>query len=185
MCFEGETGKGSGRSIPGFDLYDALKNSGEYLEKFGGHAMAVGLTMQKSEFEDFKNKFEKIAEEQNVKQILPTIKIDGKITRKDLSFDTIEEIRKLEPFGEKNKVPIFLYKNLKIDSIRALSEGKHLKLILKDGNYLIDAIGFNLGQLADKFLIGDSVDVVGTIETNKYNGIEKIQINLKDIMKSV
>lgn len=185
VCFEGETGKGSGRSIPGFDLYDALKNSGEYLEKFGGHAMAVGLTMQKSEFEDFKNKFEKIAEEQNVKQILPTIKIDGKITRKDLNFDTIEEIRKLEPFGEKNKVPIFLYKNLKIDSIRALSEGKHLKLILKDGNYLIDAIGFNLGQLADKFLIGDSVDVVGTIETNKYNGIEKIQINLKDIMKSV
>lgn len=185
VCFEGETGKGSGRSIPGFDLYDALKNSGEYLEKFGGHAMAVGLTMQKSEFEDFKNKFEKIAEEQNVKQILPTIKIDGKITRKDLNLDTIEEIRKLEPFGEKNKVPIFLYKNLKIDSIRALSEGKHLKLILKDGNYLIDAIGFNLGQLADKFLIGDSVDVVGTIETNKYNGIEKIQINLKDIMKSV
>ena len=75
-------------------------------------------------------------------------------------------------------------KNLKIHSIRALSEGKHLKLSLKDDNYWIDSIGFNLGHLAEEYRIGDKIDVVGTLEINQYNGRESIQINLKDIRKS-
>ena len=81
-------------------------------------------------------------------------------------------------------MPLFLYKNLRIDSIRALSEGKHLKLTLKDDNYIIDAIGFNMGALADEYLIGDKIDVVGTLEINSFNNVEKIQINLKDVRKS-
>lgn len=183
--FEDGEGKGSGRSIPGFDLHEALNYSSEHLEKFGGHAMAVGLTIKKEEFENFKSKFEEIAKIKNVKQIQPIIKIDSQITRKDFNFETIKEIKKLEPFGEKNERPKFLYKNLKINSIRALSEGKHLKLTLKDDNFMIDAIGFNLGSLASEFLIGDKVDVVGTLEENNYNGMEKIQINIKDIMKAI
>ncbi len=183
--FEDEEGKGSGRSIPGFDLHEALNYSSKHLEKFGGHAMAVGLTIKKEEFENFKSKFEEIAKIKNVKQIQPIIKIDSQITRKDFNFETIKEIKKLEPFGEKNERPKFLYKNLKINSIRALSEGKHLKLTLKDDNFMIDAIGFNLGNLASEFLIGDKVDVVGTLEENNYNGMEKIQINIKDIMKAI
>lgn len=183
--FEDGEGKGSGRSIPGFDLHEALNYSSEHLEKFGGHAMAVGLTIKKEEFENFKSKFEEIAKIKNVKQIQPIIKIDSQITRKDFNFETIKEIKKLEPFGEKNERPKFLYKNLKINSIRALSEGKHLKLTLKDDNFMIDAIGFNLGNLASEFLIGDKVDVVGTLEENNYNGMEKIQINIKDIMKAI
>jgi single-stranded-DNA-specific exonuclease len=81
-------------------------------------------------------------------------------------------------------MPLFIYKNLKIDSIRALSEGKHIKLTLRDRNILIDAIGFNMGKLADEFLLGDKVDVVGCLELNKYNGRESVQINLKDMRKS-
>ena len=81
-------------------------------------------------------------------------------------------------------MPLFLYKNLRIDSIRALSEGKHLKLTLKDDNYIIDAIGFNMGALANEYLIGDKIDVVGTLEINSFNNVEKIQINLKDVRKS-
>ena len=65
-------------------------------------------------------------------------------------------------------MPLFLYKNLRIDSIRALSEGKHLKLTLKDDNYIIDAIGFNMGALANEYLIGDKIDIAGNLEINKY-----------------
>ena len=90
----------------------------------------------------------------------------------------------LEPFGEANKTPVFIYKNLRIDSIRALSEGKHLKLTLKDGGHIINAIGFNLGHLTNDYLIGDKVDVLGTLEINSFNGNELIQINLNDIRKS-
>ena len=183
--FEDGIGKGSGRSVPGFDLHSALQDTSNCLQKYGGHAMAVGLTLTKEQFPEFKKKFEEVAEKQNIKQMVPSIKIDSQITKKDFVFETLREIKKLEPFGEKNERPNFLYKNLKINSIRSLSEGKHLKLTLKDDNFMIDAIGFNMGDLVDDFLIGDKVDLVGTLEDNSYNGIEKIQINIKDIMHTV
>ena len=83
-------------------------------------------------------------------------------------------------------MPIFSFKNLKINSIRALTDGKHLKLSLKsDKNTLIDAIGFNLGELSKQYVIGDKVDVIGNLEFNSFNGVEKLQINLKDMMKTV
>ena len=185
ICVEGEEGKGSGRSIPGIDLHQALVESSKYLKKYGGHEMAVGLSIEKNKIEDFRKHFENILKEKNVKQIVPVINIDCEITKKDLNKDTIEQIKLLEPYGEKNKPPLVVYKNLKITSIRALSEGKHLKLELKDGNENISAIGFNLGELSEEYLIGDKVDIVGTLELNSYNGQEKIQINLKDIMKSI
>ncbi len=185
LSLEDDIAKGSGRSIPGFDLHSALCENSKYLEKYGGHEMAIGLSLKKENLEKFKQEFERIAEEKNIKSILPVIYVDGEISLNDMNKETVEEINKLEPFGEANKTPIFLYKNLKIDSIRALSEGKHLKITLKDNNYLINAIGFNMGNLAEEYLIGDKVDILGTLEVNSYNGIETIQINLKDIMKSI
>ena len=98
----------------------------------------------------------------------------------------VKTLSLLEPFGEANKTPNFAFKNLKIDSIRALTEGKHLKLTLKsNNNTYINAIGFNFGYLASEYKIGDKIDIVGNLEINTYNGVESIQINLKDIMKSI
>ena len=168
ICFEDNIGKGSGRSLPGFDLHEALVESSTYLEKYGGHEMAVGLSLKKEKYNDFKLAFEEIAKSKNIQQIIPVIKIDSIITAKDVNKKTIEDLEMLEPFGEKNKNPIFVYKNLKIDSIRALSEGKHLKLTLKDDNLLINAIGFNLGHLSEEYLIGDKIDIAGNLEINKY-----------------
>ena len=185
ICFEGEIGKGSGRSLPGFDLHEALVKSSEYLEKYGGHEMAVGVSLKKDMYNAFKTKFEEIAISGELKDVIPVIKIDGIITSKDISRDTVKELEKLEPFGEKNKMPIFVYKNLKIDSIRALSEGKHLKLILKDDNLLINAIGFNLGHLSEEYTIGDKIDVAGVLEINNFGNQEIVQINIKDIIKSI
>ena len=81
-------------------------------------------------------------------------------------------------------MPLFMIKNLKIDSIRTLSEGKHLKLTLKDGNNVIHAIGFNLGSFGEEFLLDDKVDIVGQLEINEFGGNKQVQINLKDIRKS-
>ena len=185
ICFEDGIGKGSGRSLPGFDLHEALVQSSEYLDRYGGHEMAVGLSLKKEMYGKFKEKFEDIAIKQDIKQIVPVIKIDEQITAKDINKNTVKELELLEPFGEKNKTPIFVYKNLKIDSIRALSEGKHLKLTLKDDNLLINAIGFNLGYLSEEYLIGDKVDIVGQLEINSFGSQEIVQINIKDIMKSI
>lgn len=185
ICIEDDIGKGSGRSVPGFDLHEALAQSSKYLEKYGGHEMAVGLSLKKENIQEFKNHFEEYAKSKGVKDIVPIINVDSEITKKDINKATVEQIKLLEPFGEQNKQPLLIYKNLKIASIRALSEGKHLKLMLKDENEIINAIGFNLGDLSEEYLIGDKVDVVGTLEINAYNGQEQIQINLKDIMKSI
>ena len=111
--------------------------------------------------------------------------IDKEISLKDISIDNINSLKLLEPYGEANSVPIFLYRNLKIDSIRALSDGKHLKLTLKDGSTLINAIGFNLGHLSREYMLGDKVDIVGTLEINSFNGKNSVQININDIMKSL
>ena len=184
ICFEEDEGKGSGRSIPGFDLYESLTNCSENLEKFGGHSMAVGVTLKKENFEKFKEEFEKYAQNSNICDIIPIIKIDEEITLEDINIKAVEELNMLEPFGEANKMPLFMYKNLKIHSIRTLSEGKHIKLTLKDNNFYIDSIGFNLGHLAEEYQIGDKVDVVGSLEINRFNGRESVQINLKDLRKS-
>ena len=184
LCFEDGIAKGSGRSIQGFDLYEGLTKCSEFLDKFGGHAMAVGLTLNKENFENFKDKFEKIAEEANIKEMVPTIYIDEEVKLKDISMDLVKSLSVLEPFGEANKVPLFLIKNLKIDSIRALSEGRHLKLSLRDESVVINAIGFDIGNLAEEYKIGDKIDVVGTLEINSFNGFSSIQINIKDIRKS-
>lgn len=184
ICFEENDGKGSGRSIPGFDLYKSLISCSENLEKFGGHSMAVGVSLEKENFEKFKEEFEKYAQNSNICDIIPIIKIDEEITLEDINIKAVEELNMLEPFGEANKIPLFMYKNLKIHSIRTLSEGKHLKLTLKDNNFYVDSIGFNLGHLAEEYQIGDKLDVVGSLEINKFNGRESVQINLKDIRKS-
>ena len=186
LSFEEDgTGKGSGRSVPGLDLHDALMKCQDSLEKFGGHSMAVGVTIRKEKLEQFRKEFEEVAKEEKIEEIMPVLNIDSKIDLSYVDKEMIESLKELEPFGEANKMPIFAFKNLRIDSIRALSEGKHLKLTLKEDNRIINAIGFNMGELAEEYRIGDKIDVAGVLEINTFNGVDNLQINIKDVMKSI
>lgn len=185
LCNEGEFSKGSGRSIPGFDLHQALMQCQDTIDRFGGHAMAIGITIKTDKFQEFAEEFENVAKEAKIDEIIPIINIDAKIELNEINKEMVESLKLLEPYGEGNKMPIFAFRNLKIDSIRALSEGKHIKLTLKDNNNIINAIGFNLGKIAEDYRIGDKIDVVGTLEINSFNGVDSLQINVKDVMKSV
>lgn len=185
ICFEQDIGKGSGRSIQGFDLHNALCKCSNYLEKYGGHEMAVGLSIKKENYSHFKKEFERILDNSNIKELQQVIYIDKEINLKEINLDIVKSLKILEPFGEANRIPIFLIKNLKINSIRALSEGKHLKLTLKQGNIIINCIGFNMGESSNEYSIDTQIDVVANLEINTYNGTESIQLNLKDIRKSL
>ena len=185
LCYEDDLAKGSGRSIPGFDLHDALMKCLDTIERFGGHSMAIGITLKRDKVNEFRDEVENIAKKAHIEEIVPIIYIDSKVELAEINKQMVESLRELEPFGEGNKMPIFAIKNLKIDSIRALSEGKHLKLTLRENNTIINAIGFNMGNLAEEYRIGDKIDVVGVLEINHFNGVDILQINLKDVMKSV
>ena len=185
LCEEDGKCKGSGRSIPGFDLHEALMECNDTIDKFGGHAMAVGININKEKIEEFKEEFEKIAKEKEVDKIIPILNLDAEIKLDDVNKEMVDSLKELEPFGEANKMPIFAFRNLKIDSIRSLSDGKHLRLSVKDNKNIINAIGFNMGTLTDTYRIGDRVDIAGNLEINSFNGVDSIQINIKDIMKSI
>lgn len=128
ICLEGDKGKGSGRSVPGFDLYTALTKCSDYIEKFGGHSMAIGITIKKENFEKLKEAIEKYAQESNISDIMPIINIDKEINLKNINIEEVKSLELLEPFGEGNKMPLFLLRNLKIDSIRAVIRWKASKI---------------------------------------------------------
>ena len=113
-------------------MHNALCESNEYLTKFGGHEMAIGLSLERKNFDEFKEKIKDIASKAKLEEFAPILKIEKELQASDITEENINSLQKLEPFGESNKNPLFLYRNLKIDSIRSLSEGKHLKLTLKD-----------------------------------------------------
>ena len=154
------------------------------IQKFGGHSMAVGISVKEKDFEKFKSEFEEYVKKCNIDDIIPIINIDEEVSLKNINIEEVTSLKMLEPYGEGNKTPLFLFRNLKINSIRSLSDGKHLKLTLKEDNYLIDAIGFNMGSLSEEYLLDDKVDVVGTLDINTFNGNSNIQITIKDIRKS-
>ncbi len=182
LCFENNIAKGSGRSVPGFDLYKAISSTKEYLLGFGGHTMACGLSLTVENFEKFKKEITKYIDENlDISKLEKEIYIDEILKIDDLD---IKELKSLEPFGEENQEPIIMYENVEINGIRTLSENKHLKLSLKKNDKIIDAIGFNLGELAEKYKIGDTIDIVGNIEINSFNGKDLIQIRLIDIRKA-
>ena len=147
--------------------------------------MAIGINVSKDKFEEFRKEFEKIVSESKINELTPILEIDKQIELDDINMNIIKSLELLKPFGEGNRMPLFAIKNVKIDSIRTLSEGKHLKITLKNRNSYIDAIGFNLGEFGNELLIGDKIDIVGSLEINSFNGCDRVQINLKDIMKSV
>ena len=183
ISFEDGIGKGSGRSIEGFDLHEALTLCGEFLDKFGGHEMAIGLSLKEENFDNFKVNIEKVTSERIDKDALPSIKVDAIVDVRNINMEIFNHMKLLEPYGESNPSPLFVSKNLKVESVRLLSNDKHLKLSLKDGNIILNAIGFNFGDKPIR--LGDKVDIVYALEINRYNNMESIQLNVKDIKKSL
>ncbi|MBQ9280393.1 MAG: single-stranded-DNA-specific exonuclease RecJ [Clostridia bacterium] len=184
ICLEDGVGKGSGRSIPGFDLHGALSKCEDLLLKFGGHEMAIGLSVLEEKLSAFYQRLLEIAKETNIKTLYPVVKVDAEITSKNATADIIKEIGIMQPYGEANPAPVFVYKNLKVDGVRLLSNDKHLKLVVKDGIQLFDAIAFNMGDKKYSIKIGDKVDILHSLEINNFNNIERVQFNVKDIKKS-
>ncbi len=175
-------GKGSGRSIEGFNIFDALNVCGDLLNKYGGHALAAGLSIDSEKIDLFRKEINSYAEtEITIYDMTPRIKADCIITRDDVNIDSIRELSKLEPFGAYNMQPSFYYKELSIVDMKSIGEDKHAKIKFKDDGLVIDAIGFNMGEVTKDYNISEKVDVIGYLEINSWNMKDKVQLNLKSI----
>lgn len=191
IAIDGAKGKGSGRSPKVFHLYEGLKACAEFLDGYGGHRQAAGLSMQASRVEAFAAQFETTARARlRAEDLIPETEVDAELDLAELNGETLAEIRRLEPYGQGNPEPILLAQRTQVMSARIVGSnpllGKpgHLKLLLRSpqGGRPIDAIGFGM---ADAPVVqGERIDLLYTPEVHVWNGNASLQLRLKDLQIS-
>lgn len=168
--------KGSARSVDGVNIVEVIRSFEDILIDVGGHPGAAGFSIETRHIEIFKKRIEKYEfvltdGEEGV------LEIDAEVESNKLSKALVMQLQKFQPFGFKNPRPILATKNMRISDIKTVGQGKHLKF--KADN--IDCIAFNLGQLSDTIKNGQQIDLAFTPEIDSYNGLEKLQLKVKDL----
>jgi single-stranded-DNA-specific exonuclease len=187
IAMDGETGRGSVRSIPGVDVCAVLEECAEHLVQFGGHPMAAGLTIERAQVAPFRERFaEAVAKRLDETNSQPLLRIDDEIAPETVDLELAEELERLAPFGYGNARPTFLLRGAKpVGSTRVVGRG-HLKMTLRgrDGSG-IDCIGFDLAERARGGLPGGRLDVVAHVAVNEWSGRRIPQLQLLDFREAL
>ncbi|MEP0086098.1 MAG: single-stranded-DNA-specific exonuclease RecJ, partial [Maribacter dokdonensis] len=175
----------SARSVRGFDVYNALEGCSDYIEQFGGHKYAAGLTLLEEQYNNFKHQFEKVVKETiDPQMLIPEITIDAVIELKDINPKLMRILKQFAPFGPGNMSPVFMAENLQ-DTGYAKGVGKeeaHLKLsVVQQESHKIDGIGFNMGDKLSLVTGRKPFNAVFSIDENEWQGNVSLQLKLKDI----
>ena len=176
-------GKGSARTVPGFDLYEGLASCRDVLVAFGGHPSAAGVTIHEARLPEFAERFAAVAGAwAQATQNVPTLHVDSEVRLDEVTLRLLQEIETLHPFGAGNPEPMFAGKRLEIMNARVVGE-KHLKMTLRQGRSLpFDSIGFGMKSLEEQGLsLRTPVDVAFTPELNHWNGLDRIQLRIRDM----
>jgi single-stranded-DNA-specific exonuclease len=182
ISFQNGIGKGSARSIPGFDLYAAFTDCQEFLSTFGGHKMAAGLTITYEQLPLFSKRLKQIAYTQISDSMLsPNLNIECEISFSDINQDMLEFLQKMAPFGPGNMRPIFSSRNVEISGFPRVVKENHLKFKASQEHIVISCIGWKLSNLYEMLISNQPLDISFVIEENKWRGIREIQLNIKDI----
>ena len=177
--------KGSGRSIEGINLFDALTKTEHLLTQFGGHALAAGLSLNMSDFDEFAKQINQYIIKTYPEEFKKTLKIDCSIPPSFITLENAKQLSIFEPYGMANEKPVFSMHNVKVVSASAVGqEQKHLSLTIESGGKKFRAVGFFFGHMA-KYLTTDlEIDIAFNLEVNLWQGNESCQLTLKDIRKS-
>lgn len=178
----GDIVAGSARSVPGFNLYEAIHACRENLLGYGGHFAAAGLTMLESNVQHFIDQFEAVVNSTIEPHLLiPEIMIDAEISFKDITHNFYNIVQQMEPFGPENMRPIFITRNVSETGFSKVVKDKHIRFVLKQGDITLTGIGFNLADKIDLLQKDQLVDVVYTIDLNEWNGVQSLQFKMIDI----
>lgn len=187
LTFEDGIGKGSGRSIPSFDLYKGLEKMQDILLSFGGHKYAAGLKVAEADIGDLQRRFhETVAELLSPEDFEAELNIDAFIEPEDVNPDFMRWLEKMEPYGAGNREPVFCMKGMRKyqPSTFVGRDGTHLKMFLEKNGKTFDCIGYNMKPYSKIVASSDSFDIVFTPSINGYYGGRYIQLVLKDIKQA-
>ena len=183
ISHENGIGHGSCRSIDGFNIFDALTYCRDLLDRFGGHAMAAGVSLKMTEIDKFVAKINEYgAKHITPDMTMPTINIDCTIHPGALTEANIHTLSLLEPFGEGNPMPVFAIQGATVGAAMPMGEeGVHLRLqLIKDG-YTLSCVAFRMGELYSRLTAGTVIDIAFTPEINCYNNRHSVQLRITDI----
>ena len=179
ITFDGDEGTGSARSISGFSVYEAIKSAEDLLTHFGGHTLAAGLGIKRENVGEFFNRVNDYAS--NLPDAVPELLLDCKLNPAYIDTALVESLENLEPFGAGNPQPIFGIFGVRLDSIKPVGEGKHLRLSFTKGNTQFVAMKFSTTILEFPFCEGDTVDLAVRIDKNEFRGEVKASVQLREI----
>ncbi len=185
ISVDGGTGKGSCRSVAGFNINQALSECRDCLVKYGGHELAAGLTVSKDKIEEFKEKINAYAINTfDFSTVCNYIDAEFELDAADVTVNHAVEIGRLEPFGLMNPVPMFCLRNAKITEIFSIGDGKHLKLTLEKDGKVLTALYFGMPRENFPFNEGDNADFMANIDLNDFRGTLSVQLLVKDVRLS-
>ncbi|MBR5539509.1 MAG: single-stranded-DNA-specific exonuclease RecJ, partial [Clostridia bacterium] len=176
-------GKGSGRSVKGLNLVDALVHCSDLLEKFGGHELAAGLSVRRENIAAFREKINTYARENfSHDDLVSTLDADFEIGSDEVNIANADELRLLEPYGVANPVPSFVLRGVTISEIQAISFGKHTKILLsRDEMQPLTAMYFSRSPKEIEVYPGDVVDILATMDINDFGGQRTAQLIVRDL----
>jgi single-stranded-DNA-specific exonuclease len=184
VAFDGDIGKGSGRSIPGFDLHAAIAECGAHLLRFGGHRMAAGVTVARGALDAFRAAFNDVARARlGADDLVPRRRIDAVVRLDELSLDLERLLRHLEPCGAGNPTPVFGATGVAVREARPVG-ANHLRLLLEDEAGRIPAIGFDWADRVDPAWWRAPVDVAFQLQQNEWRGDVSLQARIVDVRPS-
>ena len=178
----GETeAKGSGRSIEGFSLFEAICACGDLLIKFGGHPMAAGITLKPENIEAFRKRINQYAAEHFPQMPTQTVTLDCKLNPAALSVSMAQSLTQLEPFGNGNPQPVFGLFNMELSNVTPVGGGGHLRLTLEKNGAVITAMRFNTKPEELPYHIGDKIDLAVQLEAREFRGQPSLTIIVRDM----
>ena len=185
ICLDGDHGKASSRSFGGFNLFSSLRELSGLLESYGGHELAAGFTISRSQIPAFRSRICQIASTYYSDDTPRTVlDIDCAIQPELLSLSGIDSLSVLEPCGNGCPKPVLMMKNLTVDRINPVGGGRHMRLRLRSGRYLLNAIYFSATAESASIRLGDVVDVAFNPQVNEFRGERNVQMNVIDIRPS-
>ena len=182
----GEVAAGSARSVPGFNLYEAIHACKEHLIGYGGHFAAAGMTLLPENIEAFSMKFEKVVNETiHIDSLIPELVIDAAISFSELNVSFFKIIKQMEPYGPENLRPVFIAQNVTDSGHSKIIKEQHIRFCLKQGNNSFKGIGFNMAEKISLVQSNQPLDVVFTLEENEWNGQIFLQLKVCDVRLSL